>query len=382
MNVLIRTVIVTLLILISSAMFAAPEDDLAATTGGVAFHLNKADFNKNPTGFANTIVKQTLNTQNIYTIPINMELKANPATHVSEYTLKITTDMPTLDIDIESATNTQDVEAVQLIDPKNTIVKPFLNIHKINGKIKTNFTIPSPQPGIWRLQITDVFLPKVSASYQTEVHRVIIWEAYDVPAQANTLCEFTVDKALTDLSIAIGAKNKAPTVELFDPNHKQVTAVVTALGPSIFNSIAKPMPGMWTAKITSTENFSMQIVGQSFNFIVNQNFLRRVLGHEGMMNIPDDKTRLRPAVQKLFEMNFIYLNPSDSLQNFTFQLVSTSGKILSSTRVRAVSRTPNWIELINPLTIPAEDFRVMIIGKDNSGHLFQRMGNYLYQVNK
>lgn len=387
MNILPKVLIVSLLLFISSTISASDLDDLAAKTGGVSLHLNKAEFNKNPTSFVNALVKQTANPLHIEIIPIPLQESASPTNTVREYSLQTTKDMPALDIQIDSTAN---IDAIQITDPTNTIVKPLQNVHTLNNNIKTNLYSPNvrtnlyitaPHPGTWHLKITNTRPYTASASYHIEIDKVILWEAYDIPAHSNTKFTFPIDPRLTDLSIVVTAKNKPPTVELINPNQKPENAVSTVAGAAIFKSVAKPTPGIWTANLNSDENFSLQIIGQSSNFIVTQDFQHPVLGHEGMMDVTDHSP-LQSGTQRLFQITF-YANPQDQLNNFQIILISLSGKTLNTFNVVNNPSVMNtgWIQLKTTITIPPEDFRVMVIGKDNSSSPFQRMGNYLYKVN-
>jgi hypothetical protein len=377
------TAILVLTVFFSTTVFSSPEDDLAAQTGGVAMHLNKADFikqmNTNPKAFTDAVVNQTLNCKILITTQIPLTEVPASIANIKEFSMEIKPVVSAFNIVIVSAGS---IAAFTLYNPGGAIVKPdFINPRVTNGKMNTRLYVQSPAPGTWKIKIDDIQPITITASYTTESNRVILWQAYNVAPVANGRIRFPVDPTISNLSIVVSAKTKKPILQLLGPDNKPTTVTDTSLSATTFKSIEKPLPGIWTLLIASEEEFTVQIAGQSTSFIVKQEFQRKVLGHGGWMNIPDSKSLLAGS-QKPFELELIS-NANMALSNFKILLVSLSGNVISETDVSTISRLNDWLDLQNlTLQIPNESFRVMITGKDSAGYIYQRMGNILYQVIK
>ena len=375
--------ILTLLISFSANVFATTEDDLAAQTGGMAFHLNKDDFNKqmktNPQAFADAVVKQTINSNQMTSTQIPITALTSAGDNFKQFAMQIKPVVTAFDVEVESATT---IGTINLFDPAGAVVKPsFVDARAVNGKMHTRLVFQNPPPGIWKIKIENSLPFTITASYTTESNRVIIWQAYNVPAVANGRIEFPVDPTVSNLSIVITAKTKMPVVQLLAPNQQPAPATDTSISATTFKSVDKPLPGVWTILVSSTEEFSVQIVGQSASFIVTQDFQHKVIGHEGLMFVPDHKS-LMPGSLRTFALELIS-NQNAGLRNFKILLVDVNGNIISLIDVPDISRLNNWLDIKNiQVKIPDEDFRVMITGKDSAGFTYQRMGNYLYPVVK
>ena len=203
--------------------------------------------------------------------------------------------------------------------------------------------------------------------------KVILYKVYNVPAENGGMINFVVDPDMQQADILISGKKDLPEVQLIGPNNETINSPATHFGYTLLLQPNTLTPGNWTLKFTATTPVDISITAGSQYYLVTEDFVKMMLGHEGFDYYPYEG-KLQPGASLVFGAAMT----GKGMKVSKIEIIDLTGRVLM-----AADAVPN--DLYDPtryakLTIPPQAFEIMVLGQDSAGHPFQRMVDKVFNV--
>ncbi|MGZ4814600.1 MAG: hypothetical protein ACXVZV_04290 [Terriglobales bacterium] len=180
-----------------------------------------------------------------------------------------------------------------------------------------------------------------------------------------------VDSTLTSVIFALSTDNREAKLEVFDPSDSEVAG-----GPKVESTeftcgrymiVKSPAPGSYRVHLSGSGHYWLSVGGQSDIFLHAVEFVERGgrPGHEGMFAIHG-----QPIIDKPATLQAIV---AGAAKGVSFDLMTPEGQPLRSVSLKSIHTDHDDQEFAGSIAVPAEPFRVVASGTDQSGHPFQRV---------
>jgi hypothetical protein len=134
-------------------------------------------------------------------------------------------------------------------------------------------------------------------------------------------------------------------------------------------TIANPEPGNWQLKIVGKGQFSIHVTAETAINITGFDFVKLGgrPGHEGYF--PIDK---EPAIGAEQILQVRLSEDSETSEPPQWSVVDEAGKLIQPLKFHAVTRG-TFGEFAGVIKVPSQDFRIMALGTDKNGRVYQRV---------
>lgn len=212
----------------------------------------------------------------------------------------------------------------------------------------------------------------------------ILMIAYDIQAQNKIYYTFSIDPTISELMVLVTStkQNEIPKVSLVTPDQQPVANdAITINESSVIIRVKNPAVGSWNLSIASPNPVSLQIKAISTLTIESQATYTKKLGREGSDYFPNNE-KLSPSESVLFQIQMRV--PKNKLNQLYMAAVSEAGEILVHAEEVKLDQSgaEGMVYVDGKIIMPAQPFRIMVTGLDETGKRFQRMGNYRFNVNE
>ncbi|XP_066269076.1 von Willebrand factor A domain-containing protein 7-like isoform X2 [Branchiostoma lanceolatum] len=197
-----------------------------------------------------------------------------------------------------------------------------------------------------------------------------------LPAGSGRVVPLEVDSALLELVISLVAANSAPNVAIETPSGMQQVfgtpdaEIVVNVGTNRVYQIKNATPGTWRLRLTDSQQYMLEVTGKS---IVDFSYQFMKTTSNGIL-LPIDG---RP-VAGVNTTVIVDVLGSENVQQLTrISLVNEVGNELVSSAMTAVGILAAKYSAV--VSIPTDEFRVKIEGRDVNNTVFQRVQSTFIQ---
>lgn len=268
---------------------------------------------------------------------------------------------------IHADTNSQTTPfELSLKNPNQQVVKTY------KGEGNTYF-VSDVQPGLWTIEVVSPDAIGIRVSVSRQIQPVTVFHVNNMTTLKQDSIGFFVDSLLTELLITASTESEVFSVTAMGPDNTILEPTVLNRGLVQYFHIKRPAAGLWNIKLNGPAKLSLNISGESTSFFaIKPTVLRKKWSFHGTF-YASYKGDLVPGNKEIFSVKLA--DPQKGLKNLQLHLLSENGKILNSSELHRENTDEDWITVI---TVPTDNFRIMVMGVDWLGESYQRMHNVLY----
>jgi hypothetical protein len=207
----------------------------------------------------------------------------------------------------------------------------------------------------------------------------VLWATGTLNGQPKTV-RIPVDSVTQRITFTFSVDTKGNALKLTQPSGGAITegtasTEVTELNCGRIVTVSSPEAGEWRAEITGTGRYWLEAQAQSEIFFVGAEFVKKGgrPGHEGLFRIQGEPVTGTPAMLE------VSLSAS-AIGTNEFYLVTEEGQTIQKVQMHTVNSDRGSLEFVGSVDLPAQSFRVAVIGSDSNGKPYQRFFSKLFHV--
>jgi hypothetical protein len=195
-------------------------------------------------------------------------------------------------------------------------------------------------------------------------------QSFDVP----------VDSATRRITFSLSGDTKGTKLTLTRPSGRVVVEANASTENTELNcgrivTVSSPEPGTWKATIAGAGRYWIQALAESAIFIISAEFVKKGgrPGHEGLFKISGEPLAGIPATLEVSLM-------ATEVDTTEFRLVTERGDTILLVPMQAVNSDRGFLEFVGSVELPAQPFRVAVMGRDSKGQSYQRFHPGLFHA--